>query len=169
MSVVRRLPFALWLVAGVGVALAIGEWRAAPVAAAPLPAIGRLADLEPATPETLARATQHIADTDPFRLDRHPALIAYQVSIAGEDAAQVVTRSPRPTLVLKGIVGGQRGPGRSVSWVALLDGVPGRAATAVVRDGDTLGGLRVRHIDRDTVVVTATDTTWRLTVRRAWQ
>jgi hypothetical protein len=169
MSAAPPLPLALWLAAIVGVGLAAAGWRDGAIASAPLPAIGHLADLAPIQGETLARATEHLAETDPFRLDRRPAVVAYQVSLAGGDAAQVVTRPPRPVLVLKGIIGGRTGAGRSVAWLALLDGVPGHAATAVVRDGDTLGGLRVRHIGRDTVVVTAADTTWQLTVRRAWQ
>jgi hypothetical protein len=163
MSVSTRLDAALWLVAGAGAVLAVVGWRVAPIASAPVPTIGS-APLRPAMDlDTLSRAASRLAETDPFRLDRRPAALAYQITFDG--AAPAPPRPPRPALVLKGIVGA----GRPASWVALLDGVPGHGETAVVREGDTLGGLRVRHVGRDTVVVTVTDTTWRLTVRQAWQ
>jgi hypothetical protein len=51
----------------------------------------------------------------------------------------------------------------------LLDSVPGRDGSVLVRKGDTLGGLRVRSIGRDTVIVQGVDSTWRLIVRQPWQ
>jgi hypothetical protein len=70
-----------------------------------------------------------------------------------------VPKPLKPQLVLEGLVG----------HAALIDGVPGHAMTAIVHVGDTLGGLRVRRIGRDTVTIIDSDTTWRLTLRRAWQ
>jgi hypothetical protein len=158
-----RLDAALWLVAAAGGALAVGGWRTVSTPVAPLPAIGHVPARTGVSPDTLTRAALRVSETDPFRLDRRPAALAYQIVFDG--AAPVAPRPPRPALVLKGIIG----TGRPPTWVALLDGVPGHPETRLVHDGDTLGGLRVRHVGRDTVVVTATDTTWRLTVRQAWQ
>jgi hypothetical protein len=73
-------------------------------------------------------------------------------------------KPPNPPLALVGLVGS----GRS-QWAAALDGIPGRTGTTLVHVGDTLAGLRIRRIGRDTVIVTGPDTTWQLTVRRAWQ
>jgi hypothetical protein len=158
-----RLDAALWLIAALGVALAVGGWRTASTPSAPLPAIGHVLARTVVSPDTLAHAAARVSETNPFRLDRRPAPLPYQIVFDG--AAPVAPRPPRPALVLKGIIG----TGHPLVWVALLDGVPGHAETRLVHDGDTLGGLRVRHVGRDTVVVTATDTTWRLTVRQAWQ
>lgn len=168
MNAIRRhLVLMLWLACGVGLALTVLALRAAPSPSLlALPVIGRIAPWSATNRDTLSRATGHLVDTDPFRLDRRPAVVPYDPSLAGKDGTPVATvRPPRPALVLKGVVGAGHPP----AWVALLDGVPGHAVTAVVHAGDTLGGLTVRHIGRDTVVVSATDTTWRLTVRQAWQ
>ena len=164
MSVWPRFDAALWLVAGVGVALAIAGWRTASTVASPIPTLGTAPVVTMVDRDTVSRAASRLSDGDPFRLDRRPALVAYQLAPDGA-ASMAPVRPPRPTLVLKGVVG----VGRPTRWVALVDGMPGHAQTMVVRDGDTLGGLRVRHVGRDTVVVTASDTTWRLTVRLAWQ
>jgi type II secretory pathway component PulC len=163
----RHLVLTLWLASGVGVALTVLAFRATPwPSLTAVPAVGRVALQSAANRDTLSRATDHLVDTDPFRLDHRAAAVAYDPSLTGKDGAPVaIVRPPRPTLVLKGIIASGHPPVRT----AMLDGVPGRAATAIVRVGDTLSGLTVRHIGRDTVVVSATDTTWRLTVRQAWQ
>jgi hypothetical protein len=159
-----RLDRILWLVAAIGAALTVVGWRTAAVVAAPRPAIGDAPAPPAIDADTMARAAARVGDTDPFRLDRRPAAVVYRATV---DGVQPVSppRPPRPALVLKGIVG----TGRATAWVALLDGIPAHSGTMVVHAGDTLGGLRVRQVGKDTVVVTATDTTWRLTLRRAWQ
>jgi hypothetical protein len=63
--------------------------------------------------------------------------------------------------VLRGIIGGP-------PWSAILEGIPGREGSVVLRRGDTIAALRVRAVRRDTVVVEGADTTWRLTVKRTW-
>jgi hypothetical protein len=97
--------------------------------------------------------------TDPFRAARHASPLAYKPELEG--APPPPPRPPRPALAVSGIIGGP-------PWSAVLEGVPGREQGAVVRGGDTLGGLKVRAVKRDTVVITGMDTTWRLIVRRAW-
>jgi hypothetical protein len=66
---------------------------------------------------------------------------------------------PKPRLVLRGILGGP-------PWDALIEGIPGREGSAVVRTGDKLAGLLIRSVRRDTVVVRGADTTWKLTMGR---
>jgi hypothetical protein len=108
---------------------------------------------------SLVAASEALVAHDPFRLERKPSGVAYMPALEG---ALPPPRPPRPVLSVVGIVGGP-------PWEALLEGVPGRPAAALVRRGDTLGGLRIRSITRDTVRITGMDTTWALSVRRAWQ
>ena len=68
-------------------------------------------------------------------------------------------RPPRRPLVLRGLLGGP-------PWNAVLEGLPGHEGAVVMRLGETLAGLRVRAVLRDTVFVQGTDTSWKLTVRR---
>jgi hypothetical protein len=147
------------LVAATGLAtLAVVGWCAsAPrIAAEPRASIGAIADLRVASPESIDAAARAIRETDPFRLDRRPASVAYRPDLEG---VAPPPKPPKPQLVLEGLVG----------RAALIDGAPGHPATAIVHVGDTLGGLRIRRIDRDTVIVSGSDTTWRLTLRHAWQ
>jgi hypothetical protein len=106
--------------------------------------------------ESIDAAARIVAQTDPFRLDRRPSSVPYRPDLEG---VAPPPKPPKPPLALEGLVGN----------AALLDGVPGRGVTAIVHAGDTLGGLRVRRIGRDTVIVTGADTSWRLTVRHVWQ
>jgi hypothetical protein len=71
-------------------------------------------------------------------------------------------KPPKPHLAVAGILGGP-------PWTALLDSVPGRDGSVLVKRGDTLGGLKIRSVGRDTVVVQGTDTLWKLVVKRPWQ
>jgi hypothetical protein len=138
--------------------LAVVGWCAsAPrAAAASRTSIGAIADIALAPPESIDAAARVAAETDPFRLDRRPASVAYRPDLEG---VAPPPKPPKPQLVLEGLVGG----------AALIDGAPGHPTTAIVHVGDTLGALRIRHIGRDTVIVSGADTTWRLTVRHAWQ
>lgn len=109
--------------------------------------------------EVLLAAGEGLVTRDPFRLDRRPSPVPY--SPAFESAPPPPPRPPRPSLGVAGIVGGPL-------WEALLDGVPGRQGTVLVRRGDTLGGLHIRSVTRDSVRITGMDTTWVLSLRRAW-
>ena len=104
-------------------------------------------------------ASISLVDADPFRAARHPSPVEYRAELVG--APPPPPRQAKPALSLTGIIGGP-------PWSAVLDGVPGRQGSTVVQQGDTLGGLKVRSLKRDTVVITGMDTTWRLIVRRAW-
>jgi len=65
-------------------------------------------------------------------------------------------------LALAGIIGGP-------PWEALLTGLPGKDGSFLVRQGDVIDGFRLRSVGRDSVVVQASDTTWRLAVKSPWQ
>jgi hypothetical protein len=134
----------------------VGWYASGPRAGSVTPsrAIGA-ADIGVARPESIDAAARAVAETDPFRLTRKPASVAYRPELEG---VALPPKPPKPQLVLGGIVGS----------AALLDGVPGQTMTAILHVGDTVGGLRIRRIGRDTVVVTGADTTWRLTLRQAW-
>jgi hypothetical protein len=107
--------------------------------------------------ESLRVAAAYLVETDPFRVDRRPSSVAYRPDLEG--APPPPPRPPKPTLVLRGIIGGP-------PWEAIVDGVPERSTSTVLRQGDVVGALRVRAVGRDTVVIQGADTTWRLTMRR---
>jgi hypothetical protein len=68
---------------------------------------------------------------------------------------------PKPMLRLRGLVGGP-------PWDALIEGIPGHEGAVVARVGQTLGGITVRAVRRDTVIARGMDTTWKLTIGRSW-
>ena len=159
----RRLEIGLWcgalaasLLAGVR-ARTVGKMSFGSelhsLMAAPRPTAPERSDLLVASAETLVTR-------DPFRLDRRPSATAYSPGL--ETGPPPPPRPPRPPLAVTGIVGGP-------PWEALVEGIPGRAGSVLVRRGDTLSGLRVRSISKDTVRITGMDTTWKLPVRKAWQ
>jgi hypothetical protein len=118
--------------------------------------IARVTDAGVPPAESIDVAARAVAETDPFRLDRHPTSVRYRADLEG---VAPPPKPAKPLLVLEGLVG----------RAALLDGVPGHTVTAIVHAGDTLGGLTIRRVGRDTVMVSGVDTIWRLTVRHAWQ
>lgn len=111
------------------------------------------------TMRDIADAAISLVEADPFRDARHPSPIAYAPDREG--APPPPPRPPRPGLSVSGIIGGP-------PWSAVLEGIPGQQGSIVLRQGDTLGGLKIRAVKRDTVVITGMDTTWRLSLRRAW-
>jgi hypothetical protein len=160
----RHLERALWAAAFLIALVAWVRWRqAVPAAeavpyalpAAPAPAGNVAAAL-------LAEAGGEVVRTNPFRLDRTPAPIGFQ-SEPGPAFHEEYRPPPppRPPLRVTGIVG--------PPWRALLTGVPDRQGSVLVAAGDQVGDLRVRSVTRETVVVQAPDTTWRLSIQRPWQ
>jgi hypothetical protein len=80
---------------------------------------------------------------------------------AGPSAlAQSVVAHVRPTLVLRGIIGGP-------PWQAIVDGIPGQSAGAIVRQGMAFDAITIRTVTRDTVFVQSPDTSWKLTLARS--
>lgn len=111
-------------------------------------------------PDVLLAASEGLVARDPFRLERRPSAVPYNPALG--TVPSPAPRPPRPTLAVTGILGGP-------PWEALLEGVPGRQGSVLVRRGDTLGGLHIRSVTKDTVWIRGMDTTWVLSLRRVWQ
>ena len=110
--------------------------------------------------DSLNALADRIVSADAFRIARRPSPVPFG---AAADAGQAPPpKPPKPPLVLSGIIGGP-------PWVAVLDGIPGHDQSVLVHDGDTLGGLRIRNVTRNHVLIVGLDTTWRLTVHQPWQ
>lgn len=106
-------------------------------------------------PTLLRRASDSVIAMDFFRVARHPTQVAFGTPVA---AAPVIAPPARPILTFGGVIGGP-------PWRAVLSGIPNHDGSVVVAPGDTLGGLRVRTIRHDTVIVRGRDTTWTFTVK----
>lgn len=148
---------AFWLAAGMSLVVGASElWRRPSAALVAAPAVVPALDLRMPTSDSLIDATQVARELDLFRPGR--------TAVAG-DAPQpaVMPRqdgfTTRPQLVLRGLVGG-------TSMEAIVDGVPGVEGATVFRTGETIGGVTLRAVRRDTAILVAKDTTWKLTVRR---
>ena len=96
----------------------------------------------------LRRAADSVVVGDPFRIARKPARVAF-----GTPPVNAPPTPLRIQLTLGGIIGGP-------PWRAILDGIPMLEGSTVVAAGETIGGLRIRAVRRDTVVVQGMDTTW---------
>jgi hypothetical protein len=150
----------LWSVATVVTGIAIVGARAA---APPTSAVTRTVRSAPTEPrqfaqDSLTNAAAYVVENDPFRLARRPSTVAYSPALEGL-APTREPKAPRPKLLVRGIIGGP-------PWSAIIEGIPGRNGSVVLRGGDTVAALRVRAVRRDTVVIEGADTTWRLTVNR---
>lgn len=148
----------LVLVAGLFVTVACIGWYTSVRHPEPLAwsNAGEVTDVGVAPADSIDASARNVVETDPFRLERRPSSIVYQPTLEGTTPPP---KPPKPQLVLEGLVGSS----------ALIDGAPGHPVTAMVHAGDTIGGLRIRRVGHDTVVVTGADTTWRLTLRQSWQ
>jgi hypothetical protein len=160
-----RLRDVLWASVIVVVLLLPLGWRlgapSSDYAVLPLP--GGESEVRRVPGDSVRAAATRVAEHDPFRIDHHPATVPYRPDQAGgAEQAPPPTKPPKPHLALSGIIGGP-------PWSAILDSVPGRDGSVLVRKGDTLGALKVRSVGRDTVIVQGTDTVWRLIVKRPWQ
>lgn len=159
-----RHEVAIWSACAVLALVGIMRVRSALVQAPPLPEArsGRAAALAPAiSRDTLAGARREVIEANPFRLSRRPPAVAYRAQLEGVPISPPIAKAPKPLLALAGIVGGP-------PWQALIDGLPGRTGIVVVRSGESIGDLRIRSVRHDAVIVADADTTWHLTVRRAW-
>lgn len=161
----RRRELATWGAAVLLLGSAAGAWRLgsgpAPDSAPAIPAAPSL--VARIAPESLAAVATRVVEGDPFRLERRPAAVAFDPALEGMPAPPPPPpKPPKPALTLAGVLGGP-------PWEALLEGIPGRDGSVVVRQGDRVGALTIRAVRRDTVIVRGMDTTWTLTVRRAWR
>jgi hypothetical protein len=111
----------------------------------------------PAQPDSLVAA---LVARDPFRATRRPSNVVFDPVRLAQSATPP---PPKPALALVGIVwDGGRDP------TALVEGLSGVDGPRPVRSGETIGGLRVKAIKPDRVVITGLDTTWTLTVTEPW-
>jgi len=93
---------------------------------------------------------------NPFRHSNRPARVRLGDLPASE--RPVVARY-RPTLTLKGIIGGP-------PWTAMVHGIPGRRGSAILAVGERADSLLVKSIGSNRVVLVGPDTTWVLTLGR---
>ncbi len=96
---------------------------------------------------------------DAFRRSRVPSTHPYD-GLALELARQSPTAptAPKPLVILSGILWGKRP-------AALIEGIPGQEGSRLMHPGDTAGGIRLRLMTRDKVLLSGFDTTWTLTIR----
>lgn len=112
------------------------------------------------TSDSLIDAAGVARELDLFRIDRAAVDSTAVAGVPGMPGAS--TQPPpsmRPTLILRGLVGGR-------SLEAIVEGIPGVDGAAVLRAGEAIGGITLRAVRRDTAILVAKDTTWKLTVRR---
>lgn len=100
--------------------------------------------------------------TAPFRTGRRPARMAFDPTLAQGVPEAQAPPPPKPTLVLTGLAWGAEPQ-------AIVEGLPGAGEARVVRVGDTIGGLRVRALHPDRVIISGLDTTWVLKVSAPWE
>jgi hypothetical protein len=158
----RATNVSLVLTALAGCALAVRLLAAPLGGVAVSPRVGpepvRDVSPRPMDPDSLAAA---VARYDPFRVTRRPTLVVYDPVRLTQPPVPV---PPKPVLVLVGIVWDN---GRDPT--ALVEGLPSVDGPRPVRQGESIGGLRVKTIKPDRVVITGLDTTWTLIVREPWR
>lgn len=109
--------------------------------------------------DSLDSAAAHVIAHDAFRLDRKPAAVAFSTAPVG------ITAPPVPAaaairIELQGTIGGP-------PWRGIISGVPGHDGTVVVSAGDTLGGVSIRRVKRDSITVRVKDSTWTVALPKA--
>lgn len=153
----------LWLLSGVFLAAAVGHSRRTP------PPDVRRNGAHPIVPspaqrfitaDSLSALADRITSADAFRIARRPSPVPFGADL--DVGAASAPKPPKPALVLSGIIGGP-------PWIGVVDGIPGHDQSVLVHPGDSVGGLRIRSVTRNYVMIAGIDTTWRLTVHQPWQ
>ena len=158
------IEVAAWCLALVGAGIAARRGGMSGANPSIVPAVAPAGHLiDSSVTDSLGHYAERVAASDPFRMSHSPSNVAYAPGVQASPGYQPPPPPPKPRLGLRGVFG-ERGRLR-----AILVGVPGRDAGAIVQRGDTLAGLRVVRIGSDTVVVAGLDTTWTLTVHAEWQ
>jgi len=147
----------LWAVSVGAIAVTVGQivvrQESSPVSQRSLPAIRAVLTYNP---RELLEAADSVASIDPFRLDRHPS---HPTLSPPTIATPSTNASQQFRMALTGISGGP-------PWHAIISGIAGHEVGAVIKAGDTLGGIKVRTIRRDTVILQTGDSTLTLTLKR---
>lgn len=108
-------------------------------------------------PDSLADAAEDATDHNLFREDRERTPDRIMVE---RPASPLPTQRPAvPMLTLRGIVGGP-------PWDVIIDGIPGRPAGTVLRDGESVAGFTITVTARDAIRIKGADTAWTLFFRR---
>jgi hypothetical protein len=155
----EAIVFTLATLSAVGAAIRILRVRDDVLASAPVsftvsPSVPSVDD------DSLSEAAANAAANDPFRLVNRPSTVRYDAKLEGGMGVPAPFVAPvRPPLVLKAVIGGP-------PWQAIVDGMPGQQPGTIVRTGNTFDKLTVRSVGKDTVVIQAPDTTWKLTLTR---
>ena len=112
------------------------------------------------TNDSLLDAVGVVRELDLFRPERSALdSVAAQQLFGNGMAMGGAMPTARPQLVLRGLVGGP-------ILEAIVEGLPGVDGAAVMRTGEMVAGITLRAVRRDTAILVAKDTTWKLTVRR---
>lgn len=109
--------------------------------------------------DSLLEAAGTTVANDPFRIANQPSDVRFEAKTEGGIGAPPPPPPLRPVMQVKAIMGGP-------PWMAIIDGIPGQQTGVIVRSGSTFDKITVRTVGRDTVVVQAPDTTWKLTLMR---
>jgi hypothetical protein len=156
---------ALWVGAVAAAGGAVVSVRASTVRtlAASRPAMLPAVATAPARPNTdsLESAVEDIADNNLFRPERTSAEEPAQAPVAMQMGMPMPSPSTKPRLVLRGMIGGP-------AWEAIIEGIPGRDGSVVLRTGQSVGGITLRSVRKDTAYARGFDTSWALPLARSW-
>lgn len=104
--------------------------------------------------EALFEVADRIAERNPFR----PLQTEGEGMRLASTGSYMPPLPPRAEPILQGVVGGP-------PWQAIIAGLPGREGGVVVVPGDTVGGMKVRSVGRESAVLVAKDTIYSLTLK----
>jgi len=140
--------------------IAAAQWRTAlpPIPTSATTVISLHTEHLQVTSDSIADAENLIVDNDPFRLSNTAPTVRYSAlaETGASGTGYVAPQAPRPTLILKAIVGGP-------PWRALIDGIPGQPPGTLAEPGSKFDKLVVRSVSSESVVIQGMDTSWVLT------
>lgn len=158
----EAVAFTVATLCALGASIRVARSSDVAIEPARIPAVASVA-VAAVDDDSLSEAAANAAANDPFRLVNRPSSVRYDAHTEGGIGGAIQQFvPPRPQLVVKAIVGGP-------PWQAIVDGLPGQQPGTIVRSGSTFEKLTVRSVGRDTVVIQAPDTTWKLTLSRSRQ
>jgi hypothetical protein len=154
----RLIERLLWIASAAALLIALAtSYRPvetpSPRTSAPTPAAELMREASSAS--AFESAVASIVSRNMFSTERRP-MPAVKPPVAAEQRSIIPSK---PQLVLRGLIGGP-------PWDALLEGVPGREGSVVLRGGRTIMGFRLTIVRNDTAYIEGMDTLWTLTVRR---
>jgi hypothetical protein len=156
----RWIERGLWGATALMLATAIGRTRTKyDLGQLDQPPVLPVPDLSRPSSDALLDAVGDATAADLFRKERESL---DESAIPPATTASAPAASTKPQLVLRGLIGGS-------ALEALVEGIPGVEGAALLRIGDSLAGIRLRAVRRDTAILVGKDTTWKLTVRRLWE